>query len=467
MYRRWRCPSLVLLFALVTGCRCDRGRGPAQAPEQDVRLPLAADRDPDPAVLEVELSPRVGGAGAAGDSPELSKAGLWSYGGTVPGPLLRARRGDTLVVHLDNRLPGATAIDWHGVRVPAALAGARRPATAAGARDSWRFTLPDAGLYWLRPRAPAARELVRGLYAPLLVDDPDEPPGLGDGLVLVLSDAAGVKQDVADDAAWGPEGFEGETVLVNGRVKPVLGVARGTRLRWRVVNAASTRFFLIALPGHTLTRIGGDGGLIEAPLAAAQVLLSPGERADLTLVPDGAAGAVLPVLALPHDRGLGLPAGPRELFYLRLGGEPPAAPPAPLPAKLRAIEPLAAQGATPVSINVNYDPAQARYVVLVDDQPAEGRPVRARVGETQRWSLVNGSEWDQPFHLEGFFFQVLDLATEKPVRPLEWKDTVNVPAREIVELLVRFDDRPGRWSFHGPLLDVPGRNIAGGIELAP
>ena len=50
-------------------------------------------------------------------------------------------------------------------------------------------------------------------------------------------------------------------------------------------------------------------------------------------------------------------------------------------------------------------------------------------------------------HLHGFFFMVLD-ENEQPVRPYEWKDTVDVPFKQTRRLLVRFDERPGTWLFH-------------------
>lgn len=48
---------------------------------------------------------------------------LWTYGGSVPGPQLRFRQGDTLRVVLENRLRAATTIHWHGLRVPNAMDG--------------------------------------------------------------------------------------------------------------------------------------------------------------------------------------------------------------------------------------------------------------------------------------------------------------------------------------------------------
>jgi hypothetical protein len=42
----------------------------------------------------------------------------WGFNNQVPGPVLRARKGDTLVINLVNHLPESTMIHWHGIRLP-------------------------------------------------------------------------------------------------------------------------------------------------------------------------------------------------------------------------------------------------------------------------------------------------------------------------------------------------------------
>ena len=64
----------------------------------------------------------------------------------------------------------------------------------------------------------------------------------------------------------------------------------------------------------------------------------------------------------------------------------------------------------------------------------------------------------------GFFFQVLD-PRGVPVRPLAWKDTVNVPHDESVRILVRFDERPGSWMFHCHILDHADGGLMGTVEV--
>ena len=64
-------------------------------------------------------------------------------------------------------------------------------------------------------------------------------------------------------------GREGNHVLVNGRVAIAADRARaGAPQRWRIVNAAKSRYFELDLDGQPFTKIGGDGGLQEYPTPA-------------------------------------------------------------------------------------------------------------------------------------------------------------------------------------------------------
>ena len=52
----------------------------------------------------------------------------------------------------------------------------------------------------------------------------------------------------------------------------------------------------------------------------------------------------------------------------------------------------------------------------------------------------------------------------EPVRPLAWKDTVNVPMKTTVRLLVTFDERPGEWMFHCHILDHADGGLMGTVK---
>ena len=76
----------------------------------------------------------------------------------------------------------------------------------------------------------------------------------------------------------------------------------------------------------------------------------------------------------------------------------------------------------------------------------------------------NKTEWSHPFHLHGFFFQVLD-DQGLPVRPLAWKDTVNVPLEKSLRVIVRFDEREGSWMSHCHILDHADGGLMGWVEV--
>ena len=71
-------------------------------------------------------------------------------------------------------------------------------------------------------------------------------------------------------------GKEGNTVMVNGQVNPVLPIRPGQVQRWRIVNASNARFYKLSLEGHTLYVVGTEGGLLDKPYPVSSLLLSPG-----------------------------------------------------------------------------------------------------------------------------------------------------------------------------------------------
>ena len=73
---------------------------------------------------------------------------------------------------------------------------------------------------------------------------------------------------------------------------------------------------------------------------------------------------------------------------------------------------------------------------------------------------------DHPFHLHGFFFMQLD-EKDQPVRPLAWKDTLNVPMKTKLRFLVHFNERPGEWMFHCHILDHADGGLMGTVLVGP
>ena len=146
-----------------------------------IRLPEAVDTNPDPRILEISIAATVATVDIAPDR----SVEAWTYNGGVPGPTIRLRVGDRLIVHFTNQLPTPTTIHWHGVRVPIEMdgvPGVSQPEVKPGDSFRYDFTVPDAGVYWYHPHVMAAEQVGFGLYGALIVEDPGETVGVVDEL---------------------------------------------------------------------------------------------------------------------------------------------------------------------------------------------------------------------------------------------------------------------------------------------
>ena len=439
-----------------------------------VRLTEARDRNPDPRIVEVDLTARV----AEVEVAPGKKVHAWTYDGGIPGPLIRARVGDRVIVHFTNDLPQPTTIHWHGVRVPIEMDGVPGISQAEmkrGETFTYDFVVRDAGLYWYHPHVMSAAQVGFGLYGALLVEDPADGVGVADQLTLVLSDIGFDHHGVPDSAeTGGPAGMvfgrEGAYVLANGKVMPTLHARAGAPQRWRIENAAKSRFFLLSLAGQPFFVIGGDGGLQETPDITDALLITPGERADVIVTPTGPTGGTLTLTAELYNRGYGsveyrIPEDVLTIVF----SQQPATPKAVMPALHRDIAAPGIDGATPVNIVLTLPPAgpDGRSEFLVNGVPSwKAKPFRATVGEKQIWTVRNESKWAHPMHLHGFFFLPLDEKLE-PIRPMVWKDTLNVPIDGMIRFLVVFDERPGMWMFHCHILDHADGGLMGHVHLGP
>jgi FtsP/CotA-like multicopper oxidase with cupredoxin domain len=334
----------VPLALLLAACRQPQGddTDPVDPSSSFVEPPILEDADPADGRFEGTLT-------AA--EVELDLTGepvtFLAYNGSVPGPQVRVNAGDDVLIHFDNQLPDgeawASGIHWHGIEGFNASDGTpiTQMATMPGETFDYAFRATRAGVFWYHPHVRGAQALFSGLYAPLIVVDPGEAELIERGIlpaddrVLVLSDTWTSMGTVTSAEVDNPmeimNGTEGRDLLVNGREDPVLDVVAGSAVRLRLINSSITRFWRLSVPGKTLWRVGGEGGLLDAvrveggtlagerfdpitgeELGAAEIdlgfergeiVLAPGERADVVLVLDGEAGEEWPLRWEDFARG--------------------------------------------------------------------------------------------------------------------------------------------------------------------
>ena len=406
---------------------------------------------------------------------------ILAYNGTSPGPLIEAVEGDRVEITFANRIADeASTIHWHGMPVPANQDGNPMDPVATGTDRTYSFDLPEgsAGSYWYHPHphGKTAEQVYRGLAGAFVVKPKADPiPAAYGDTVLVFTDLRLAADGTLPDNTMTDlmNGRVGDHVLVNGQKNPILTVPFGTKRRFRFYNATNARFLRLSFDGAPMTIIGTDGGLLEAPVAADDILLSPAERLELIVSFEKPGTATLSTL--DYDRGwmgAGRPADAGLTLFTVDVSETPAEPVPPLPDRLR---PMAQFGAPAVSRRFVFTETMAMNATgmemgfLINGAAFDMKRVDivAKAGQVELWEIVNKADMDHPFHVHGTQFQVVEHERggeiSKPAYRA-WKDTVNVARGETVRLLLR-QDRPGPRMYHCHILEHEQLGMMGIVDV--
>ncbi len=402
----------------------------------------------------------------------------WAWNGKVPADEIRLTRGQTLQITLANDLPEPSTIHWHGLAVPNDMDGVpvlTQEAVPPGSTFRYGFVVPASGTYWAHPHYGS--QLDRGLYAPVIIEDPADGTDYDDELTLVVDDwidgtgtnpnavfetlrRTGIKPMEPGGPRVSPTmplGQDGGDVtypyyLINGRVPAdprVVDYSAGSRIRLRIINVGGDTAFRIGIPGIPMTVTHTDGYAV-LPQQTDSVLLGMGERADAIVT---LGDASVPVVAAPYGKD-----GYAQLI-LRVTGTPAVADPAavqrfaaelaqqvPLDtATLRPTEADTLPSATPAqTLDLRLGGPVAPYTWEINDQvyDPEAPGLTVRPAERTRIRYINESMMFHPMHLHGHTFQV-----QGADGPRARKDTVLVPP--LATVVADFDTaNPGKWITH-------------------
>jgi FtsP/CotA-like multicopper oxidase with cupredoxin domain len=381
----------------------------------------------------------------------------WGFNKQLPGPVLRANIGDTLVVRITNNLKEATTIHWHGICLPASMDGTdgvQKP-IEPGEVFEYRFVVPDAGTFWYHAHTNETVQMERGMYGALIVDSETDPVVDGEKIFMIDDMKLNENNEFTKPTWYLPraierhDGRQGNTLLLNGKENLVINANGGQIERWRFINSSSARYFVLHLGGKAFKIIASDGGLLEHPLTVTEALITPGERIDIAV--DFTEGKSFAIESLAYDRMTFLKAK-RETFATVKVGENKSSK-AFIPETLRKIEPLAPQEAEVTrKIKLSVDPRirDQKDFRINDGVHVNDKPVM--VGELQIWEVSNTSRMDHPFHLHGFFFQVIEENGKAPAY-IAWKDTVNLTPKSTVKIAWMPDNRVGTWMYHCHIIE--------------
>lgn len=437
---------------------------------------------------------RLSAASGSADLGNGTSVRTWGYSDgaamAAVGPVIRASRGDRLVVDVDNDLPEETSIHWHGVRIRNDMDGSppdTQEPIASGGRFRYDFTVPDPGTYWYHSHSGLQAD--RALIGALIVEDPDEQTAADAELVLVIDDwtdgiaatpeqiltaltptgggghqhgggasAAPPAESSSAAAAMLAQGVGYSQVLggptqhiaypmhlINGRSvddPQRFDVAAGSRVRLRVINAAAETPYRFALAGHRLTVIATDG-YATRPHQSDSILIAPAQRVDVLadiasgIWPfvarvEGREGAALATIAT-HDAVGDTPVGSAATRIPELGGQVVT------DAHLHPAERSRLRARTPDQHwQLDLLEAEGRYLWGIGG--ADAGALHPAVGERVRISMTNRSSMWHPMHLHGHTFASV---THNGLR----RDTTIVLPGQTVD--IEFDaDNPGHWMLH-------------------
>jgi FtsP/CotA-like multicopper oxidase with cupredoxin domain len=380
-------------------------------------------------------------------------AETWGFNGPYLGPTIRAARGDRVRMTVTNRLDEASTVHWHGMRLPAKMDGGPHQMIEPGATwtPHWTIDQPAAtSWYHPHPHGETARHVYRGLAGMFIIDDGtgrELPARYGiDDVPLILQDKRFAEDgSPTGDPLTGTFGILGDHILVNGVHAPFMRV-RTERVRFRILNGSNARrYHLTFADRRAFHVVGGDAGLLPAPVQVDRVSLTPGERVEVVVAFSAGEQVLLRTVSGSDDIDEGDFDVMKFVAARRLDSSPRP------PARLAAPAPLA----VPPNAKVRRFRLNGHDAINGKEMDLSRIDEVVPAGATEIWEIEN-TVYAHNFHIHEVAFQVLDVDGEKPdAYASGHKDTVYVPPKSTVRLAVqfgRFTDPATPYMYHCHIL---------------
>lgn len=383
--------------------------------------------------------------------------------GALPGPEIRARRGEQLRVLVENRLADQpTTIHWHGLLVPAGMDGVPEVSNAPiapGRTYVYEYPLRQTGTYWYHSHYGFQEQ--RGLFGPLIVEDDDptrdavvmlsdwlrrDPTAVYEGLRTPAATTPGMAMGAMKMADLADVDYD--AFLLNGRAAAApwrFAAKAGEPIRLRLINAGASTYFRLRLDGHRLRITHADGLAVE-PVTVDHLLMGMGETYDATVTLSGRGAYTLHAVSqdgsgqavgVLHTPEIAAPAA--NLTMPRFDDGVALA-----YAMLRAPVPTTLPAGPRRSVDLPLQGDMARYIWTLGGQVyPRADPLLIRQGDQVEVVMKNETGMWHPMHLHGHYFRLLQGAGERA--PL--KHTVNVAPGETARIEFTADN-PGNWIFH-------------------
>jgi len=263
-------------------------------------------------------------------SPQMAT----TINGSLPGPTLRWREGDTVTIRVTNKLRESTSIHWHGIILPFQMDGVPGisfPGIAPGETFVYRFKVEQNGTYWYHSHS--GMQEATGMIGAIVIEPRSSDPVRADReFVIQLSDWTaedpmrvlaklkmqgdyynynqptvvdffndaskdGVKSAIDKRKMWNQMRMSPTdlndlsadvlTYLMNGKTPAGnwTGVFRpGERIRLRFINGSGHSFYDVRIPGLKMTVVQADGQNLE-PVTVDEFRFGSGETYDVIIEP--------------------------------------------------------------------------------------------------------------------------------------------------------------------------------------
>src|SRR3984893_541375 len=185
---------------------------------------------------------------------------LWGYNGSAPGPTIQVNQGDRVRIIVENHLPEATSMHWHGFEVPVEMdgaPGASQDPIPPGGRFVYEFTLHQEGTYFYHSHM-AMQEMMGMIGAFVMHPKSAYKPRVDKDFVIILQEYAVLPNINVPNSM----NMEFNWLTFNGKSGPAttpLIVRRGERVRIRLINLGMDHH-PIHLHGHQFVVTGTEGG---------------------------------------------------------------------------------------------------------------------------------------------------------------------------------------------------------------
>lgn len=387
------------------------------------------------------------------------------------GPTVILNKGQNINITVNNQIGETTNVHWHGLHVSPSNDGG--PHTMIMDSMSWnpQFTVLDrASTYWYHPHfhGKTAEHVIKGAAGLIIVRDNDEAAitlprkyGIDDFPIIVQS----AQFDSLNQPM--PFGMQDSTLLVNG-IRANFGYSAYLNVpsqvvRLRLLNAAGERTFNFGLTGNMSFKIiGSDGGLLNTPVTATRIRVSPGERYEILIDFTGMNSQSINLISYGSELPMGVQGGPTmpmppgnppmnsplngvdySILQLNIGSQT-TSPVTTIPTSLVPVTPIPS-----AQSNITRTIDMTSINMMAMDGPfyfngqlfdMERIDFYIPIDNTEIWELKNNTMVAHPFHIHDVQFYVIDRdGNMPPTHERGRKDVVLVHADETVRFITKFE----------------------------